>query len=182
MPEPTTRQTMNFKEYGKHREVSGATLSLYIKKGILPRGAWEFDDRGKYVIFVEEADAVLNSRTHGNLKAAKEQNGTGPQPMGEEAQTAVNFAKSRAAKEAVNAKLLHMELQEKEKTLVRADDVRKEGFELARTLREQIFNIPARISAILAAESSPRKVSDILTKELRQAFEAIDKQFRPDGK
>jgi hypothetical protein len=57
--------------------------------------------------------------------------------------------------------------------LVPAKDVTTAAFEKARTVRDQLLNIPSRVSPILAAETNAAKVHEILDKEIRQALEVL---------
>ncbi len=182
--EETPLESMSFADYARHRGISHPALSSYIKREVLPKDCYYVSETGKYRFYTEICDTVLDNRTSKNMMRSKQklaevkkdiEDGKGEIAVGQQ------YAKAKASKEAINARLAQLELQEKEGKLVAADDVKKEGFELARNLREQIFNIPNRISAILAAEPDPRKCFDILSAELRQAFETIDKKFTPEA-
>lgn len=61
-------------------------------------------------------------------------------------------------------------------TLLRKTIVEKNTFELARRTRDAIENIPARLDAILAAETDQHKVRETLTKELKQALEGLSEK------
>ena len=60
-----------------------------------------------------------------------------------------------------------------EGSLVYAKDVRQAAFEKGRLVRDQLLNIPARVSPIIAAERDPKKTHEILTNEIRQCLETI---------
>ena len=51
--------------------------------------------------------------------------------------------------------------------------VEKSAFSTGRIIRDGIMNIPDRVSGVLAAETSQEKVHQILTKENREALEAL---------
>ena len=51
--------------------------------------------------------------------------------------------------------------------------VAKKLFELQRRNRDAIFNIPARLSGIVAAESDQQVVFQLLTQELNQAVQKL---------
>jgi hypothetical protein len=67
---------------------------------------------------------------------------------------------------------LRLENDEREGLLVDVERVSRERFEFARTLRENILNIPLRLAAELAAESDATRVHFALESALRQALEA----------
>ena len=57
--------------------------------------------------------------------------------------------------------------------LVYAKDVREAAFNKGRLIRDQLLNIPNRVSPILAAERDAKRVNEILDKEIRQCLEII---------
>lgn len=81
--------------------------------------------------------------------------------------------KSRAESEAHRAALLRMEREKQEGKLVDAEAVRLEAFKQAREARNAILNMPARLAPLLAAETDPVKVMDLLERELRAACSAL---------
>lgn len=68
-----------------------------------------------------------------------------------------------------------LRLQVEREELISRKDVEKEAFECARMVRDSLQNIPSRIAAILAGESSEHKIEKILDKEIRQALESLSK-------
>lgn len=53
------------------------------------------------------------------------------------------------------------------------DEAQRTGFESGRVIREGLLNLPARLSAELAAENDERKVFARLDTEIRAALEAV---------
>lgn len=70
------------------------------------------------------------------------------------------------------ARKLRLENDEQEGKLVDVTIVAREQFNFARTLREAVLNVPARLSAELAAQSDASQVYRLLDAALRQALEA----------
>ena len=66
-----------------------------------------------------------------------------------------------------------LDLDTKIKGLIPVEQIEKEYLYIARIVREVILAIPDRISAILAAETSERKVNNILTEKLHEALEGL---------
>lgn len=62
-----------------------------------------------------------------------------------------------------------------DKEIVPAKVVLDAGFAISRNVRDAIQNIPDRISEILAAETDPIKVREILNTEIHQSLEGLDK-------
>ena len=78
-------------------------------------------------------------------------------------------------KETYHGALKKLEFDQKSGRLIPADEIEREYFDLARTVRDQLLNLPARISAILAAEIDEVKVNEILTDEILQVLEVLSK-------
>ena len=83
------------------------------------------------------------------------------------------FQKSKATREHFKALLTELEYKERNGELVPAKDVIDANFEKARLIRDQLLNIPARVSPILAAERDPKKIHEILNNEIRQCLESL---------
>ena len=83
----------------------------------------------------------------------------------------LSYAQARTERERIKAKKEKVEYDLLIGKLVDSEEVRISAFNRARILRDAMFNIPDRISTILAAESNPRKVHQILLKEIRIALE-----------
>jgi hypothetical protein len=83
------------------------------------------------------------------------------------------YAKARAGTQIYEALLKKLRYEERAGNLVPAADVRNARFTEFRTLREACFNIPSRVSAILAAETSAEKCQALLEAELNSVFAAF---------
>ena len=83
------------------------------------------------------------------------------------------LAESKAMREHFKALLTELEYKERSGELILAKDVVDANFEKARMIRDQFLNIPARVSPIIAAERDPKKVHEILDKEIRQVLESL---------
>jgi hypothetical protein len=81
-----------------------------------------------------------------------------------------------------NKKLKDIEIKMNEIALLKEQgayllvrDVKDAAFARARQIRDALLNIPDRISSILAAESDHDRTREILTSEIRQALESLEK-------
>lgn len=102
--------------------------------------------------------------------AADDPPGGGPDEGGDHSMTLVEAQKETHIQ---RARMLRMENDLREGTLVEADQASRAAFEFARTLREAILNVPARISAELAAESDASRVHLRLDAALREALVSV---------
>ena len=81
-----------------------------------------------------------------------------------------DFLASRARREAAEAAMAELRLAEQRGELIRTDAVRAVfGTALAVT-RDRLLSIPDRLAPVLAAESAPRRVHEVMSAEIRDAL------------
>jgi hypothetical protein len=68
------------------------------------------------------------------------------------------------------ARLAKIDFEERTAKLVSSDEVQVAAFNRFRQFRDGMLNIPDRLAAVLAAESQPRRVHELLTTEIRKAL------------
>lgn len=83
------------------------------------------------------------------------------------------YAKARAGTQIYEALLKKLRYEERAKALTPTADVESARFTEFRTLREACFNIPSRISALLAGESDVTRCQQLLESELTNVFNAF---------
>jgi hypothetical protein len=110
-------------------------------------------------------DANLSGSGHAGGRAADEGE--------EEEDTATGYWKSRARREKAEAELAELKLSELQGHLVRADEWTAALARRAAAFREGLLQIPARLSAQLAAESDQARVHTLLEDELRQVMSQL---------
>lgn len=178
---------MSMRAYARYRGVSPEAVSKAVKLG---RISTVLDERGKRVIDPAVADTewLENSAHHkrqsptiAEKKAAA--SSAPPEPPHVEAPPLAgsdssapagpSYNRSRAIREAFNAKIAQIEYEEKIKKLISAEKVRVSAFKSARIVRDAIMNIPNRISADLASETDPQKVRIMLTDALNEALQEL---------
>lgn len=97
----------------------------------------------------------------------------------------VNYAQSRAIKEAYHARLAKLSYEEKSGALVRTDNVKIAWFNILRVMRDRLLNMPDRMAPLLSAETEPKQVRELLDAELRlvldDAADAIANLNTPAG-
>lgn len=85
----------------------------------------------------------------------------------------MSYSESRTVREAYEARLVKLEYETKIGNLISAEEVKHKYYQILRTTRDAILNIPDRISSLIAAENDTSKVHLILTQELRLALEEL---------
>jgi hypothetical protein len=84
-----------------------------------------------------------------------------------------SFSEARTKEKRLQASLLELSYQEKSGALVKAKDVEVAAFSEARKLRDNMLNIPDRISALIAAEDDENVVRQIITDEIEKGLQNI---------
>ena len=83
------------------------------------------------------------------------------------------YTAARAMREAFAAKTAKLEYERLSGKLVEVDEVRRGAFEVGRRVRDSVLSIPDRIAPILAGLTDVNEIHRALTKELREALEAL---------
>jgi hypothetical protein len=84
-----------------------------------------------------------------------------------------DYAKARATTQMYEAKLKKLRYEERAGNLTPTADVETARFTEFRILREACFNIPSRISALLAGETDVSLCQQLLESELNNVFNAF---------
>jgi hypothetical protein len=147
---------VSVRKYAEHRGVSHTAVQKAIKQGRIKTTA-----DGK--IDVEQADRDWDRNTspvNAPKRAPKSDGATG----------GPTYAQSRAVRELYLARLAKIEFEERAGKLISRDEVTVAAFTKARTVRDNLLNIPDRVAAMLAAETDPVRTHQILTDEIRKAL------------
>jgi len=88
---------------------------------------------------------------------------------------------ARASREQFQAKQAQLAYLESIGKLVSAEEVEKEAFDSARTLREQLLNVPDRVATVLAAEPDPVRVHEALTNEIKRVLHEFTGRLAAGG-
>ena len=152
------RRGISLRAYARHRKelgLPGGSLSA-VQKAV-ESGRIECLPDGS--IDPERADLAWESGTSPRAAAG---------PGGDSA-----YLRSRAMREAYEARLKKLAYEERAGSLVDAQAVEKEAFKKAQMIRDSLLSIPARLESILAAESDPVRVRAILDDELRSLLSGL---------
>lgn len=79
--------------------------------------------------------------------------------------------KTRIKNEMERGKLLEAKAEIGE--LISVEEVKTEAFNVARVVRNNLLNIPDRVSALLASINDTEKIHETLTEEIRTALEEL---------
>ena len=164
-------------EYAVLCGLSSQYIRRIIAKGIITKQAVK--KKGKrFLINPEQADldreknVAPENRKKPKLKPTVEEKETVSKQAGT---NKLDYAECRRLNEQYKAGLKKLDYDQKSGRLIPADEVEREYFDIARTVRDSLMNIPGRINAILAAELDEVKVNEILTQEITQALEVLSK-------
>lgn len=97
--------------------------------------------------------------------AATEQTGTD--------QNSSEYRKHRADNERIRCERAQLELDQLKGSLIPVDEAKRLAFTAFRQIRDLVLNVPARVSAQLAAETDAFRIAELLDKELTEAFAAF---------
>jgi hypothetical protein len=165
------------REYAKHRRVTieavmkairTQRLAASVKKG--ENGRWEIDRDHADAEWVTNSAESHNPRTTGSraLDAnvlARLSATDGLRPM--------TYQEARTQRERFMSELARLEFEERQGTLVKAEQVRTEAFRIARIVRDSLLNLPDRVAGEFSAESNQFKIHTRLTQEIRRAIEEL---------
>lgn len=82
-----------------------------------------------------------------------------------------SYAQSRAVREDYDARMRKLDYETKLGRMVLADDVKLEAFQRARSVRDRMMGIPARIAGTLAEETDPHVIEQRLLEAIALALE-----------
>ncbi|MBF0160338.1 MAG: hypothetical protein HQL58_12535 [Magnetococcales bacterium] len=122
----------------------------------------------------EQADLALEAmRSHAKQRRRK---GIPDESGSEESGSPLPsmLLRARIKSEVKKASLLEIREKVELGRYVAVEEVQRAAVQSGRLIRDRILRIPDRVAAMLAAETSPRVVREILTTELRQALEALE--------
>ncbi len=80
---------------------------------------------------------------------------------------------SRARREHYQAELSKLQVAQQRRELVPAEEVKKDAFQVGRSIREALANLADRLSHQLAGETDPAVIHQLLTDEHRDALLAL---------
>jgi phage terminase Nu1 subunit (DNA packaging protein) len=129
-------------------QVSSKTISSWVKRGLPKMAHGRFD----FLTTVQwYADNIYSTNDTENIQISKEK-----------------FWSAKARNEKLKA-------DSAEGSFVPVAQVEKDFFDIGRRVRDSILNVPDRISADLASDTSAHSINDKLIRELTQALEELSR-------
>jgi len=141
--------------YARHIGHSRQYVSKLVRKGVIKTIEGKIDP--------QQADKALEDNSS-PAHAVKNKEGRIP----------ITYKAAQTAKEIARAKLIQIQVREKEGSLVEIAQVQKDAFDAGRNVRDALLNIPDRISSILAGEKKEAKIRKMLTSEIKNALVDIN--------
>lgn len=175
------RELISQREYARRRGISNVSVHRAVVSGRISTVDGKIDPAVADREWAENTDpGKPRNRITGSPKHTRS-SGEPPQPMplasadgsAGGAIITTGYARARAARELYQAQLLKLDLEERDKTLVRADMVRIAAFNMARKTRDQLIALPERLATILAATTDPTEVQRILEDETERICEEL---------
>ena len=121
---------------------------------------------GKVDPVAADAQWARNTRPRAGSQPTNDSAGSAAAPDREDDDSGTGYWASKARRESAEADLAELKLAEQRGELVRAGDVRAAHAKRLAGLREALLQIPARLGAVLAAETSQARCHDAIKAEI----------------
>lgn len=174
------------RRYAARIGVSHVYINRLVRQGKLPA-----DSEGR--LDAEEADRVMEALaqparpSRRRAPGERREGGLAPVAAGDDEVTPPEVSampaaagdlptlllRTRLKSEVERAKLLEIKAKVETGKYVDADDVRVAAFNKARTVRDNLLNVPSRLAPLMAAESSERECFRLMDTEIRRALEEL---------
>jgi hypothetical protein len=154
---------LSLRAYARHRGVSLAAVQKALRSGRISTTA-------EGMIDSDQADGEWDAKTR---PGQRQPDRGAPAATSGDPGSGLDYFRARAVRENYLARLAKIEFEEKTAKLVSRDEVQVAAFTKARTVRDNLLNIPDRLAATLAAETDADKVHQMLTTEIRKALDEL---------
>lgn len=171
---------MTKSEYARHRKVNFETVSRAIKNGKI--NSITID--GREYIDHTEADALWAERSEEwRVEKEREQKEQKLQqamsdPEEIKGPKKGTYQEWRTQKEAMNAALAKLELDERSGNLVNARDVSQTVFQANRMVRDAFMSWPDRVCGQLCSITDPNEMHSFITAEFTKILENLVEKFK----
>ncbi len=174
------KEPISLRAYARHRGVSLRAVQKAIQSGRIKTG-----EDGRIDAAVADSDWTKNTGLRMQVRTRKPaatsshdaiRRSTGSvTPEQLEAvprlESGTEYTRARAVRETYQARITKIEYEERSGRVVSRDEVQVATFNKFRTFRDGMLNIPDRVAAMLAAETDPAKVHQLLSTEIRKALQ-----------
>ena len=168
-------------EYAKHRGVSEAAVSKAIKGGRISLIDGRIDPVAADAQWARNSRVRAGSGNPGRMARVAAPGAAG-QPItagrvadadGSTERGSDNYWNSRSRREAAEAELAEIELAEKNREVIRVKAVETVWSQALGATREHLLQVRARLAPLLANESDPFKIEQLLDLEHNQALQHL---------
>lgn len=160
-------------EYARRRGCTEAAVRRAVRDGRITLIDGKIDPVAADAQWARNTRVRAGSRPTDDVNLSTSGATGGRADEGDDEDDATGYWKSRARRERAEAELAELKLSELQGHLVRADDWAAALARRAAAFREGLLQIPARLSAQLAAEGDQARVHTLLEDELRQVMDQL---------
>lgn len=169
-------------EYAKHRGVSEAAVSKAIKGGRISLIDGRIDPVAADAQWARNSRVRAGSGNPGRMAPGGGDPGAAGQSIiagrladadGSTEPGSDNYWNSRSRREAAEAELAEIELAEKNREVIRVKAVETVWSQALGATREHLLQVRARLAPLLANESDPFKIEQLLDLEHNQALQHL---------
>ncbi|MDG7052361.1 MAG: hypothetical protein LKM45_00505 [Wolbachia endosymbiont of Alcedoecus sp.] len=145
-------------EWAKEQGFSKQYVCYLVKKGIvqLEDGLIDREQANEAMKAIRDPSQPLRRKNPGNTS-----------------DLSTALLKVRIKNEMEKGKILETKAKAEIGELVSVEEVKTEAFNVARVVRNNLLNIPDRVSALLASMSDTEKIHEMLTGEITTALEEL---------
>jgi hypothetical protein len=182
------RRWMNQAQYAEHRGVTQQVVSADCRSGKLsgaakknPKGLWQIDQAKADALLAERSNPARTKDAQQKWKKKRKPYKKKDPPQEAEIEKTIQEAgfeglgyyEARTENERYKAALNKLKFQTATKNLVRRSEVERAAYNVGRSVRDAVLNVPPRVSSILAGEMDQFKVEKALTEELKKALDEL---------
>ncbi len=167
-------QYVNQRQFAEMKGVTAEAVRLAIRDGRLRNCLHWPEGKKKPLLDPVMAAAEWEANTRHDKRKNAKNDIRGPYiraPLETEAN--MSLVAATRLKEEYAAKLMQLKFDRESGKVIEAEQVKKEAFKLARTVRDGLINIPDRVAAEFAGCTNAAEIHMRLTDEIRQALEAL---------
>jgi phage terminase Nu1 subunit (DNA packaging protein) len=169
-------------EFAESQGFSRPYVTKLVQQGVIVRDANGHIDKDAAVAALaarrDPAKALRRSKPskHGDRSGLAALTGQGSEAL------SMLMLKSRIKTEVERGKLAELDRKQREGELVERREVEDAAFSTARTVRDALLNIPARVASLYAAETDPQKIHQSLEDEIRNVLiELVSENAAPSN-
>jgi len=154
---------MSQAEYARSRGVSKSAITRFKQRGYFEGAIFEKD--GKTLLDSEKADELLAERLDPSRGGKRDESEKESSP--EER----SFLEARTWSERYRAADRRLTYEIRAGKYILKSEVREQNFAIARIARDQLMNMSARLTPLIAAETDASRITELLDTEIRAVIE-----------